>query len=106
MNGSTNLPLDNSVRDPYLSGHRKRNLCGNELAIRQQSKSKHTRVQSESLTVNSTETKTGFTCPHGSKKIRQSPELLVALTLVAPRDLLRDRYDSVSGEFDEELMVL
>jgi len=49
----------------------------------------------------------GFTCPRGSKKIKQRAlRALVALTLVAPRDLLRGQYDSVSGEFDEELMVL
>lgn len=53
---------------------------------------------------NSAKAKTGSTCPRGSKKIRQ--RTLVMLTLVAPRDLLRGQYDSVSGEFDEELMVL
>lgn len=61
-------------------------------------------VRSERVTVIQ-RTKTRFTCPRGSKKIKQ-PSALVALTLVAPRDLLRGQYDSVSGEFDEELMVL
>lgn len=46
------------------------------------------------------------TCLRGSKKIKQRGAP-VALTLVAPRrDLLRSQYDSVSREFDEELMVL
>jgi len=51
-------------------------------------------------------TRTRSTCPRGSKKIKQRSAALVALTLVAPRDLLRGQHDSVSGEFDEELMVL
>ncbi|KAH0947735.1 hypothetical protein HN011_000345 [Eciton burchellii] len=51
-------------------------------------------------------TKTRSTCPRGSKRIKQRSAALVALTLVAPRDLLRGQHDSVSGEFDEELMVL
>lgn len=79
-------------------------VCGNEFTFRDTSE-KQCGGAVRTDNSNSTGTKTRFTCPHGSKKIKQ-PSALVALTLVAPRDLLRGQYDSVSGEFDEELMVL